>query len=148
MAYTGPIPPTPTATSTDVQWQNWWAYQTVVGNMRYEDERAGRALVLDKQHADKLAAETRCAESQVKLAAAQAETARVLELIHTTPPAEAPAKPWTDEQLVRAFMLEMAGTVPTGTVAMQRAQAYAALLRFNFEAPAAVTGAQNAKSPR
>lgn len=146
MAYTGPIPPAPTAASTPTEWQNWWAFQTVAGNMRYEDERAARVLVLDKQHTEKLAAEARCAEAQVKLAAAQTEMARVLALTHTTPPAEAPAKPWTEEQLVRAFMLEMVGTVPAGTTAMQRAQAYSALLKFNFPAPTGVIGAVNSKS--
>lgn len=28
MAYTGPVPATPTATSTDAQWASWWNYQT------------------------------------------------------------------------------------------------------------------------
>jgi hypothetical protein len=71
MAYTGPIPPTPTATSTDAQWNSWWNYQTVLTNGRYDDERAARYIVTDKQHAEKMAAEAACAASNQALATAQ-----------------------------------------------------------------------------
>jgi hypothetical protein len=84
-AYTGPIPPTPTATSTDAAWHNWWTYQTIVQNLRYEDERAAavvkaeadrvarvaRESVLDQQHAEKMAKETACALAATKLAESQ-----------------------------------------------------------------------------
>lgn len=73
--YTGPIPPTPTATSTDAAWQGWWTYQTLLQNVGYEKERAdarlkaeadqialvARQAVLDQQHAEKMAAEAACA---------------------------------------------------------------------------------------
>lgn len=84
-AYTGPIPPTPTATSTDAAWLNWWHYQTVLTNVRYEDERLAavvkadadrvtriaREAVLDQQHAEKMAKEVACALATTKLAESQ-----------------------------------------------------------------------------
>jgi hypothetical protein len=70
-AYTGPIPPTPTGASTDAQWQSWWAYQNLLRDLRYEDERIARAAVLDQQHAEKMAAEAACAAVQRELAQAQ-----------------------------------------------------------------------------
>ena len=136
-AYTGPVPPTPTASSTDAAWHNWWAYQTALQNLRFEDERAAsvklaaeRVLITDKQQADKLASEVACAAGQQALAAAMryaADRSREPDLV----------TPWTDEQLVRQFMANMVDTVPQGTAAMARAQAYLALLRFNFQPPAA-----------
>jgi hypothetical protein len=57
MAYTGPVPPQPTTEpATDPKWTNWWAYQTALTNGRYDDERAARAVVADKQHAERTAA--------------------------------------------------------------------------------------------
>lgn len=162
MNYTGPVPPAPTGASTDAQWQTWWAYQGVLRDLRYEDERVAtaardarirtedmarnqrldderaaavklateRAVVVDRQHTEKMAAEAACAAGQQALAAAMryaADRSREPE----------PVMQWSDEQLVRQFMFNMAETVPQGTAAMARAQAYLALLRFNFPPPAA-----------
>jgi hypothetical protein len=87
MAYTGPIPPTPTASSTDAQWASWWAYQTVLTNGRYDDERAARAIVTDQQHAEKMAAEASCAAAQQDVATAiQAQTAAARYIADTPTP--------------------------------------------------------------
>jgi hypothetical protein len=135
-AYAGPVPPTPTGSSTDAQWQNWWAFKGCERDLRYEDERIARAVITDRQHVEKMAAEAACALATTKAAEAQAKAADAMVLIHTTPPAEAPAASWTDEQLARQLLFSMAGDVPVGTEAMQRAQAYIASLRFNFPVPA------------
>ena len=71
MSYTGPIPPVPTATSTDAQWATWHAYQTCVTNGKWDDERAARQTITDRQHAEKMASEAACREAQLELAAAQ-----------------------------------------------------------------------------
>lgn len=144
MNHTGPVPPTPTGASTDAQWQNWWAYQGVLRDLRYEDERAAAAIkatadaaeavarqaVLDAQHREKMAREDACA-------AAQAETAAAIRYAADRAREPDPVTPWTDEQLVRQFMFNMADTVPQGTAAMGRAQAYLLALRAVFKpAPA------------
>jgi hypothetical protein len=72
MSYTGPVPPTPTANSTDAQWTSWWNYQTVLTSGRYDDERAARNIVADKQHAERTAA-------TLAQAAAQQATADALQ---------------------------------------------------------------------
>ena len=76
--YTGPIPPTPSTASTDAQWQNWWAYQGVLRDLRFEAERiaaaetlAARQAVLDAQHAERMAREDACAAATSALAEAQ-----------------------------------------------------------------------------
>ena len=61
----------PTAASTDAQWAAWWAYQTALTNGRYDDERAARQIVTDRQHTEKMAAEAACAAAQGRLADAQ-----------------------------------------------------------------------------
>lgn len=166
MNYTGPIPPTPTASSSDAQWQNWWAYQGVLRDLRYEDERASnaardariraedvarnqrlderdvaavklaaeRAIVTDRQHSEKMAAEAACAAAVTKQADATREHARVGELIHTTAPK---TEPLTDEQLVRDFMFNMVATEDNPTAALGRGKACVRLLRLAFQAPAA-----------
>jgi hypothetical protein len=162
--YTGPVPPAPTGASTDAQWQTWWAYQGVLRDLRYEDERvataardarirtedmarnqrldderaaavklaAERAVIVDRQHTERMAAEAACAAGQQALAAAMryaADRSREPE----------PVPLWTDEQLVRQFMFNMADTVTQGTAAMGRAQAYLLALRAVYKpAPAPV----------
>lgn len=78
MEYTGPVPATPTTSSSDAVWHQWWTYQTLLQNIRYENERAAdkvalvaRQAVLDQQHAEKMAAEAACAAATQALAAAQ-----------------------------------------------------------------------------
>lgn len=68
--YTGPIPPAPTAESTDAQWSSWWAYQTVLTNGRYDDERAARQIVTDRQHDERIAADEKLAAAQKEWATA------------------------------------------------------------------------------
>lgn len=138
MAYSGPVPPTPTATSTDAQWASWWAYQTVLTNGRYDDERAARHVVTDAQHREKMAAEAACAAATNAQAAAMRYAADLMAQPETV----------TDEQIIRQFMANMADTVPSGTAAMQRAQAYLSLLRFNFPKPAPATRAAKATNAR
>jgi hypothetical protein len=105
-SYIGPIPPTPTATSTDAAWQNWWAYQTVLTNGRYEDERAAavvkaeadrvarvaREAVLDLQHAEKMAKETACAAATTKLAESQKAIADAMSAPIPAPPERLPTR--------------------------------------------------------
>lgn len=148
MVYTGPVPPTPTAASTDAQWQNWWAFKACERDLRYEDERIARAVITDRQHAEKMSAEAACALATTKAADAQREAARVMELIHNTPPAEGPERVWTDEQLARQFLFGMVDTVPVATTAMKRARSYTELLRFNFPpVPPTTQGAPDGPSP-
>ena len=80
MAYTGPAPTTPSADTPPESpiWVNWWQYQTVLTNGRYEDEReaarvlaAARAVITDKQHAERMAAQAACAAAQTRAAEAQ-----------------------------------------------------------------------------
>lgn len=85
MEYVGPVPPAPTGSSTDAQWQSWWAYQTVLTNTRYENEReaarvlaAARAVVADQQHVERMIAEAACALANTKLAEAQLEMAAAM----------------------------------------------------------------------
>lgn len=70
MPYTGPVPPTPTATSTQAQWDNWWAYQRQVTADADLDER--------KLYREALAAST--AAAQASAAASQANAAGQAEL--------------------------------------------------------------------
>lgn len=67
MAYTGPVPPTPTATSTQAQWDNWWAYQRQVTADADLDER--------KLYREALVANTAAAQAG---AAAQADLAKAM----------------------------------------------------------------------
>lgn len=78
--YAGPVPPAPVPGTPPESplWTNWWQYQTVLTNSRYENEReaarvlaAARVLVTDEQHRQKMAAEAACAEANTKLAEAQ-----------------------------------------------------------------------------
>jgi len=119
--YTGPVPPMPGPQDDAARWTNWWSYQTILQNLRYEDERAARAVVLDAQHAEKMAAEAACAASNQALAAAQRDMARVFNLVHTTPPAE--VAQWTEAQLVRGFMLALGEAGQFGSSALLRARA-------------------------
>lgn len=76
--YSGPTPSTPTAAADAATWTNWWAYCTILQNSRYEDERTARAIVTDRQHTERMAAEAACAKATAELAAAQKEAARVM----------------------------------------------------------------------
>lgn len=128
--YTGPIPPTPGPASTDAQWQNWQTYQTLLQNMRYEDERALhvikakidreelilRQAVVDAQHREKMLAEAACAAAGQAQARAQLALAAALSL----PPQQ---QTWTEEQLVRQFMFGLAKAGVSGTTALLRARA-------------------------
>ena len=109
VTYTGPVPPTPTATSTDAGWHNWWAYQTILQNIRYENEReaarakalvdeaaaAARQVVLDRQHGERMTAEAKCAESNKLLAEAQQAMAAALRVREPLP---------ADDVLIQQFM--------------------------------------------
>lgn len=128
--YTGPVPPTPTGSSTDAAWQSWWTYQTILQNMRYEDERAARAIVVDRQHAEKMAAEGACAAAVTKQAEAQVKATEAMLRIHTTPSAPEPV---SDEQLVRHFMLSMADTTDNPAEVLGRAKVFVRLLRLAFQ---------------
>lgn len=119
--YTGPVPPPPGGQADAATWANWISFQILLQNMRYEDERAARAAVLDTQHAQKMAAEAACAAATTRNAEAQAAMAAALLQIHTTPPAEAPPVPWTDEQLLRQFMLALAEAGVYGGQALDQA---------------------------
>jgi hypothetical protein len=48
MAYTGPVPPTPTATSTDAQWSNYWNYQTQLFRDADLEARAANTAALNE----------------------------------------------------------------------------------------------------
>lgn len=138
MAYTGPVPPTPTATSTDAQWATWHAYQNLLFQGRWDDERAARHVVTDAQHREKVDANNAQAAAMQAQAAAMRYAADLM----------AQPEQVTDEQIIRQFMANMADTVPSGTAAMQRAQAYLSLLRFNFPKPAPATRAAKATNAR
>lgn len=133
MNYTGPVPPTPTASSTDAQWQNWWAFKACERDLRYEEERLARVIVTDRQHAEKMAAEAACARATAEAAAAQLAMAAAVRYAADRSREPDPVVPWSDEQLVRQFMFNMADTVPQGTAAMGRAQAYLLALRAVFK---------------
>ena len=122
MAYTGPIPPTPTAASTDAQWASWWAYQTVLTNGRYDDERAARAIVTDAQHAEKMAAEAACAAAQQAVASAMRESLL-------------PIPPWTDAELIRSWLTALAETGLTGVAALSKARTNLLAYRMLYPAP-------------
>jgi hypothetical protein len=114
-SYTGPIPPTPTANSTDAAWQNWWTYQTIVQNLRYEDERAAavvkaeadrvarvaREAVLDQQHAEKMAKETACALATTKLAESQMAVVNAMSAPIPVPPERLPTRAELVFEMVR-----------------------------------------------
>jgi hypothetical protein len=117
---------------------NWWAYQTALTNGRYDDERAARQVVNDAQHREKVDANNAQAVAMRAQAAAMRYAADLM----------AQAEVATDEQIIRQFMVEMADTVPSGTAAMQRAQAYLSLLRFNFPKPVPATRAAKATNAR
>jgi hypothetical protein len=87
-AYTGPVPPTPTGTSSDAVWQSWWAYQNILRDLRFEDERIARAAVLDRQHTERIAAESACAAANQALAKSNEAMASAQRAV-----AEALAKP-------------------------------------------------------
>jgi len=133
MAYTGPIPPTPTAASTDAQWASWWAYQTVLTNGRYDDERAARAVITDKQHAEKMLAEDRCAASNSALAAAQQAQADSIRYMVDHP--ESKKAPWTDEDLVRSFLIALSEGGVTGVAALSKARTNLLAYRMLYPAP-------------
>jgi hypothetical protein len=133
MNYSGPVPPAPTGASTDAQWQTWWAYQGVLRDLRFEEERLARVIVTDRQHAEKMAAEAACAKATAEAAAAQLVMAAAMRYAADRAREPDPVTPWTDEQLVRQFMFSMADTVPQGTAAMGRAQAYLLALRAVFK---------------
>lgn len=133
MNYTGPVPPTPTGASSDAQWQTWWAYQGVLRDLRFEEERLARVIVTDRQHSEKMAAEAACAKATAEAAAAQLAMAAAVRYAADRSREPDPVVPWTDEQLVRQFMFNMADTVPQGTAAMGRAQAYLRALRTVFK---------------
>ncbi len=135
--YTGPVPPTPNpATATDAQWQNWWAYQNLLRDLRYEDERAARAVIADKQHADKIAAEARCAEAHTKAAASQQAMADAMRYAVDTPQAAPLAYPWTDEDLVRSWMAGLAEAGISGVAALSAAKASLRAFRLLYPAKA------------
>jgi len=106
MAYTGPIPPTPTAASTDAQWASWWAYQTVLTNGRYDDERAARAIVTDRQHVEKMAAEASCAAAQQAVATAIQAQAAAARYLADTPTPLSPLRLPTRAELVFSMLLD------------------------------------------
>jgi hypothetical protein len=102
MEYTGPVPPTPTASSTDAVWHQWWTYQTLLQNIRYENERVqsaadavARQAVLDAQHTEKMAAEAACAAAQRDVAKAQQAMATAWQAPHPGP---------SDAQMLHQFM--------------------------------------------
>jgi hypothetical protein len=89
MPYTGPVPPTPTATSTDAQWSNWWAYK--------------RQEVAEQQ----VEASDRLAASNERLAAAMTgnlEAVRAMALALNAPVPRAPA---TRNELAERFLASM-----------------------------------------
>ena len=133
MNYTGPVPLTPTGASTDAQWQTWWAYQGVLRDLRFEEERLARVIVVDRQHAEKMAAEAACAAANNAAAAGQQAMAAAIRYAADRAREPDPVTQWTDEQLVRQFMFNMADTVPQGTAAMGRAQAYLLALRAVYK---------------
>ena len=127
-AYTAPVPPAPTATSTDAQWQSWWAYQNILRDLRYEDERIARAVVVDKQHIEKMAAEAACAAATRAAAAAQVEVARLMVL-------PTPETPRSDGSLVVGLAMELRTGTPGMTDAMAIAAAQSFVRKFRFIYP-------------
>jgi hypothetical protein len=92
ITYEGPIPPTPGEPFDAAKWQIYQTYQTLLQNLRYENEReaalvlaAVRALVTDKQHTDRTAAETACAAANAQLAEAHQAMAAALRHVADTP---------------------------------------------------------------
>jgi hypothetical protein len=128
--YTGPVPPPPGPQADAPTWANWWAYQNLLLQLRYEDERASRAAVTDVlTRAATEAQEARAlAEEHVASAGFEGAAAQRALVAAMTKP----AAPWTDEELVRTLMLSMVDTVSQGTAAAGRALAYKRALRALF----------------
>lgn len=140
--YLGPVPPRPANGSTDAQaWDlwfkhdqaaNWWlgaqereAARLLAAAQKVEDE--ARRAVLDEQHRQKMAAEAACALANTQLAAANLAMASALAARNQID--GKPEAGWTDEQIVRQLMFNMADTVPSGTDALGRARRYVFALR-------------------
>lgn len=147
--YTGPIPRAPTPDSPAVDWTNWWAYETIKQNMRYEDERvaaiklaAERAIVTDRQHLERMAAEKACAEAHIAHAnAIRASAAAMQTFVDLPGPSPAPTPTQgpvvngssTDEELVVQFMLALVDDVTDEYQAMGRAQDYLKAFRTVYK---------------
>lgn len=111
MAYTGPVPATPTAQSTDAQWAAWWNYQTQL----FRD-------------ADLVA---RAANTAAMEAAAAAQRAMV-DALNSPPP---PSAPPTDAQLVQSWVGSALSSGMTGFAAVDAAKKALALYRLTYKAP-------------
>lgn len=125
-AYTGPVPPTPGQNATDAQWQSWWAYQNLLRDLRYEDERAARAVVTDRQHAERLAAEAACQAAQRAAAAATQAQADAMRYAVDTPaaaPLPSPPYAWTDAELLLTFVRNQLEAGRIGAAVMTEAKA-------------------------
>jgi hypothetical protein len=126
--YTGPIPPSPGLQADAATWTNWWSYQTILQNHRYEDERVARAIVTDRQHTEKMAAEAACAEATSRLAAAQVEVARLMIL-------PTPETRRSDESLVANLAMELRTGTPGTTDAASISAAQSFVRKFRFIYP-------------
>lgn len=147
--YTGPVPPIPTANSTDAVWQSHWAHQTLLRDIRYENFReeeitrnAARQVVLDAQHAEKMVREAACAAATAALAAsnerlAEAQKAGAAALVQAQTINNVDA-PKTDEQMVQDMLPGMLAEGMLPLAAMDRARQTVAGFRFfyKFKVPA------------
>lgn len=134
--YTGPIPPAPTATSSAAEWQNWWAFKNLEASLRYEDERAARSVITDKQHAEKMVAEAACAAAtKLHADAIQAQAAAMRYAIDNPLPATPDPAP-TDEQLTRYWMQGLAEAGISGVAALSAAKASLRAFRLLYPAKA------------
>lgn len=121
--YTGPVPPTPGTNATDAQWQSWWAYQNLLRDLRYEDWRAARAVITDKQHDEKMAAEAGCAAAGQATAKSQQAMADAMRYAIDTPQAAQIEASPTDDQLVQMWMTGLAEAGISGVAALSAAKA-------------------------
>lgn len=68
--YTGPVPIPPGPQADAATWANWWAYQNMLLQMRWEDERAARYVITDEATRQSIAAQNARAAAEEKVALA------------------------------------------------------------------------------
>jgi hypothetical protein len=109
VSYTGPIPPTPTATSTDAQWASWWNYQTQLFRDADLEARAANTAALNES----------AAAQRAMVTAASAP-------MSTTPP--------TDAQLVNGWVGSALCAGVSGFAAVDAARKALAVYRLTYKA--------------